>query len=78
MENASSKSEPTRMMGQRPPQLCLRCKIELHYVGRRAFHAPGMWGAHSYINELCSREKFDVYACNQCGSISLFFLKRES
>ena len=55
---------------------CMRCKVPMNYLGRRAFHEPSMW-ANSFFRELCSAEKFDVYFCTQCGSISLFAIRRQ-
>jgi hypothetical protein len=55
-------------------RLCLRCNSDLRHLGRRAFHEPSMW-VHGFFSELCSAEKFDVYFCSQCGSISLFIVQ---
>lgn len=71
MDPQTPEQQQHQQVDKRHQPTCLRCNLEMHLLGRRAFHEPSMW-AHSYFRELCSPEKFDVYFCNQCGSISLF------
>ena len=52
---------------------CPRCETPLEFVGTRDFHEGTRWGALGELGELfVNKQRFDVYACPQCGRVELF------
>jgi ribosomal protein L40E len=52
---------------------CLRCEATLEHVGTKRFHEGARWGALGELGELfVKRDRFDVYACPQCGHVEFF------
>ncbi len=52
---------------------CLRCQVELRFVGVSRFHEGTRWGVLGEIGHLFEQsEAFDVYVCPQCGHVDLF------
>ena len=52
---------------------CLRCDVELKYLGTKSFHEGRHWGVLGELGHLFeSTENFDVYVCPGCGHIDLF------
>jgi len=55
------------------PISCLRCKGTLQHAGTRRFHEGTNWGVLGELGEFfVKRERFDVYACPQCGHVEFF------
>jgi hypothetical protein len=52
---------------------CLRCRVELRYLGAKRFHEATNWGMFGQLGELFKgSESFDVYVCPRCGHVELF------
>lgn len=55
------------------PMACLRCNTELEHLGTKHFHEGRNWGVLGELGELfVKRDRFNVYACPQCGRVELF------
>ena len=56
-----------------PTPRCLRCRVELRYLGTRKFHEGTHWGVLGELGHLFENsESFDMYACPRCGHVDMF------
>ena len=52
---------------------CLRCHVELRFVGARSFHEGTHWGAIGELGHLFENsESFNTFVCPKCGHVELF------
>lgn len=56
-----------------PGPQCVRCHVELQFLGTKSFHEGTHWGVLGEIGHLFEKsESFDVYVCPRCGHVDLF------
>lgn len=72
--NADNSAENSEHVLQRESE-CSRCKSELRYLGKRAFHQSSGLGANSYVGDYFAKKQLHVFYCTKCGHIDLFFEK---
>ncbi|MFB3853782.1 MAG: hypothetical protein ACE148_08155 [Vicinamibacterales bacterium] len=53
------------------PLECLRCDVELRYLGTTTLEEPGA-GALGALAGLLEHGRIDIFTCPQCGKIELF------
>lgn len=52
---------------------CPRCQCDKQYLGTRRLREGAQFGIFGELAQVfVNREKFDVYACPQCGSVEFF------
>jgi hypothetical protein len=52
---------------------CLRCDVELKYLGSSHLHEGQPWGVLGGLEDVFERaQRFDVYVCPRCGHLDFF------
>lgn len=58
---------------EEPSLDCLRCNVELKFLGTKEFHEGARWGLLGELGHLFEHsEAFEVYACPSCGHVEFF------
>lgn len=55
-----------------PPRECIRCRVEMKFLGSRAVQ-PAEWSASAEASEfLQDGATFDLYLCPECAQVEMF------
>lgn len=56
-----------------PNRICLRCKTDMTFAGRKDFHEGTRWGMFGDLGELLvNQTKLEMYFCPACRHVEFF------